>query len=346
MAQPESNTMAENTPSGKESPKSPNLVRMVIIGLLLAVALIWGGRSIYHSFLYVETDNAQIEGDIYPVISRIPGKVQEVLVASNQSVNKGDTLIRLEAPDYEVRRDIASAALLSAQASVAASADQANAAKAGAGAAAATSRKLQADLNRNENLRRQDVISQAEFDGVKAGAEASAAQYAAASNQYQASLAQVPLQRAEVKKREAELRQAELQLSYTTITAPASGHIAKKGVQPGQYVAPGQQLIALVGSSELWIVANFKETQLDKIAPGLPVTIRVDAYPGKEFQGKVESLSSGTGAQFAMLPPDNASGNFVKVTQRIPVKIIFTEKPDKHYPLAAGMNVVAEVKVK
>ncbi len=332
MAQPESNTMAENTPSGKESPKAPNLVRMVIIGALLAVALIWGGRSIYHSFLYVETDNAQIVGDIYPVISRVPGKVQEVLASDNQNINKGDTLIKLESADYEVRRDIAAAALQNARASV-------SAAGATASAAAATERKLSADLQRNRSLKRQDVISQAEFDAVQAGAESSSAQFAAAASQHSAAEAQVTL-------KEAELRNAELQLSYTTITAPASGHIAKKNVQPGQYVAPGQQLIALVGSNALWIVANFKETQLDKIAPGLPVTIRVDAYPGKEFKGKVESLSSGTGAQFALLPPDNASGNFVKVTQRIPIKIIFTEKPDKNYPLAAGMNVVVEVKVK
>ncbi len=332
MAQPESNTMAEKTSSGKESPKAPNLVRMVIIGALLATALIWGGKSIYHSFLYVETDNAQIVGDIYPVISRVPGKVQEVLASDNQNINKGDILIRLESADYEVRRDIAAAALQNARASV-------SAAGATASAAAATERKLSADLQRNRSLKRQDVISQAEFDAVKAGAESSSAQFAATASLHSAAKAQVKL-------KEAELRNAELQLSYTTITAPASGHIAKKGVQPGQYVAPGQQLIALVGSNALWIVANFKETQLDKIAPGLPVTIRVDAYPGIEFKGKVESLSSGTGAQFALLPPDNASGNFVKVTQRIPVKIIFTEKPDKNHPLSTGMNVVVEVKIK
>ncbi len=338
--------MAENTPSGKEAERPSNPLRIVIIGVLLAFALIWGGSRLYHSFLYVETDNAQIEGDIYSVISRVPGKVEEVLASDNLRVKKGDTLIRLDANDYEVRRDIAAAALLSAQAAVKATTEQANAAKAGTNAAEATNRKLQADLRRNKNLRGQDVISQAEFDGVNAGAQAASAQYAASGNQYEASLAEIPLKMAEVKKREAELREAELQLSYTTITAPASGQVSKKNVQPGQYVAPGQQLIALVGSKDLWIVANFKETQLDKIAPGLPVIIKVDAYPDKEFKGKVESLSSGTGAKFALLPPDNASGNFVKVTQRVPVKIIFTDKPDTHYPLAAGMNVVVEVKVK
>lgn len=338
--------MAENNFSGKEQAKRPNPLRMITIGLLLTAALIWGGNRLYHSFLFVETDNAQIEGDIYPVISRVPGTIREVLVKTNQIINKGDTLLLLDANDYEVRRDIAAAGLLSAQAAVEATINQANAAKAEVSAAEATSRKQQADLRRNENLRHQDVISQAEFDGIKAGAQATSAQYAAAGNQYQASLAQIPLRKAEVKRREAELREAELQLSYTTITAPAAGQVSKKNVQPGQFVAPGQQLIALVGSKELWVVANFKETQLEKIAPGLPVIIKVDAYPGKEFQGKVESLSFGTGAKFALLPPDNASGNFVKVTQRIPVKIIFTEKPDPHYPLAAGMNVVAEVKVK
>ena len=338
--------MADNNPSEKAPVKAANPLRVIIIGLLLAAALLWGGSKVYHSFLFIETDNAQIEGDIYPVISRVPGTIADVLVKTNQTVKQGETLLRLDATDYEVRRDIAAAELLSAQAAVESAHNQANAAKDGARAAETNSKKLQSDLRRNENLRKLDVISQAEFDGVKAGAQASSAQYAAANNQYQAALAQVPLKKADVKKREAELREAELRLSYTTITAPASGQVSKKNVQPGQYVAPGQQLIALVGSQELWVVANFKETQLDNISPGLPVTIKVDAYPGKEFKGKVESLSSGTGAKFALLPPDNASGNFVKVTQRVPVKIIFTDKQDNRYPLAAGMNVVVEVKIK
>ncbi len=346
MEQPESIPVADNNSSETTPVKRANPLKFIIIGALLLVALFWGGGKVYHSFIFIETDNAQIEGDIYPVISRVPGTIREVHVKTNQTVTQGETLLRLDATDYEVRRDIAAAELLSARAAVETSTNQANAARDGANAAEATSRKWQADLRRNENLRRQDVISQAEFDGVKAGAQASSAQYAAASNQYQAALAQVPLKKAEVKKREAELREAELRLSYTTITAPASGQVSKKNVQPGQYVVPGQQLIALVGSKELWVVANFKETQLDKIAAGLPAVIKVDAYPGKEFPGKIESLSSGTGAKFALLPPDNASGNFVKVTQRVPVKILFTDQPDNHYPLAAGMNVVVQVKMK
>ncbi|NTU45444.1 MAG: HlyD family secretion protein [Chlorobiaceae bacterium] len=332
MEQPESKTMPENITKEKTPLKASKPVRIIIVVIAIATAVIWGGGRLYHSFLYVETDNAQIEGDVYPVISRIPGKVQDVLVDDNRIVKKGETLIRLEAADYEVRRDIASAALQTARASVLA-------AEANANAAAATERKLNADLGRNNNLRRQDVVSQAEFDAVRAGADAAKAQYASATSQRGAAVAQV-------KMREAELRNAELQLSYTTITAPASGHISRKSVQPGQYVAPGQQLIAIVGSNKLWIVANFKETQLQKITPGLPVIIHVDAYPDREFKGKIESISSGTGAKFSLLPPDNASGNFIKVAQRVPVKIVFTETPDKAQQLAAGMNVVVEVKVK
>lgn len=147
-----------------------------------------------------------------------------------------------------------------------------------------------------------------------------------------------------MKVREAELQNARLQLSYTTITAPADGHVARKNVQPGQFVQPGQWLIGLVGSSELWVVANFKETQLTNIRPGQKVDIRVDAFPSKSFKGRVESISSGTGSKFSLLPPDNASGNFVKVAQRVPVKIVFTETPDQS--LAAGMSVVADVRVK
>jgi len=331
MAEQEKNS-GTTEKTGKDALKASSPLRLVIVAIAVLAALVWGATKIRHSFLYVETDNAQIEGDIFPVISRVPGRVQEVRCTDNQKVAKGDTLVLLDPADYEVRRDMASAALENARASVAAAGEAAL-------AAAATGQKLGADLRRSENLRRQDVISPSEFDAVKAGALTSSAQHAAAESQHRAAAAQLKL-------REAELRNAELQLSYTVITAPADGHVSKKNVQPGQYVAPGQQLIALVGSRRLWVVANFKETQLENLRPGQEVSIRVDAYPGEKFEGKVESIASGTGARFALLPPDNASGNFVKVAQRVPVRILFTGKPDNGYKLAAGMNVVVEVRVK
>lgn len=310
--------------------KKASWVRIALLGIVLASGLAWGGVRIYRSFLYVETDNAQIEGDVYPVIPRVAGRVVEVTAEDNQAVARGDLLIRIDPADYQVRRDMAEAALLAARAA-------ASSAAAEISAAAADRVKLEADLRRSRNLQRQDVISKAELDAVQAGATASNARHEASGSQYEAALAQVKL-------REAELKDAELKLAWTGITAPASGHVSKKNVQPGQYVQPGQQLIALVGSGELWVVANFKETQLEHMRPGQPVVIHVDAFPGKEFKGHVESISSGTGARFSLLPTDNASGNFVKVTQRVPVKIVFDKRPAE--PLAAGMNVIAEVKVK
>lgn len=325
----QSNT--ESQPKGAGKPqKERSWIRMAIFGVLLGVGVVWGGMRLIRSFSYVETDNAQIVGNIYPVIPRVPGKVVEVLAEDNQTVKKGDVLVRIDTSDYQIRRDMAEAQLLRARAAV-------SAAQAEIVAAGATQTKLGADFRRSRNLQQQDVISRAELDAATAGATASSAQHAAAGDNYKAALAQAKLA-------EAELKNAELQLSWATINAPADGKISKKSVQPGQYVAPGQQLIAIVGSGDLWVVANFKETQLEHMRPGQKVIVRVDAFPGKEIDGHVDSISAGTGAQFTLLPPDNASGNFVKVTQRVPVKIVFDEKPAA--PLAAGMNVIVEVKVK
>ncbi|KZK74977.1 MAG: efflux transporter periplasmic adaptor subunit [Pelodictyon luteolum] len=313
--------------SGKKSPIG--LVKMAVLGALATIGLVWAGQMIQHSFLYEETDNAQIEGDIYPVISRVPGKVLEVTAEDNRLVKKGEQLIALDSLDFVVRRDEARAALKNAEAAAAG-------ARASITAASADEKKLQADLLRSRNLQRQDVISKAELDAVTAGALGAGAGHAEAESRYRAALAQVEL-------RQAELRNAELQLSYTSIKAPANGHISRKNVQPGQFVQPGQHLIALVGSGRLWVVANFKETQMEKMRPGQKVSIRVDAFPGETYEGTVESISAGTGAKFSLLPPDNASGNFVKVAQRVPVKIVFDRKPER--PLSTGMNVVVDVRV-
>jgi membrane fusion protein, multidrug efflux system len=141
------------------------------------------------------------------------------------------------------------------------------------------------------------------------------------------------------------LNQATLQLSYTTITAPEAGRVTRRAVEEGMFVEPGQQLMAIV-TDDLWVVANFKETQLAHIRPGQPVDIRVDAYPGHRFRGHVDSIQAGTGARFSLLPPENATGNYVKVVQRVPVKIVFDEPPDPNFPLGPGMSVVPRVHVR
>ncbi|NTW49432.1 MAG: HlyD family secretion protein [Chlorobiales bacterium] len=332
----------------KEQGQKKKIVRIAILSIVLLGAAVWGTKTYLAYLHYEDTDDAQIEGNIYPVLPRVSGQVSEVLVRDNQSIDKGEVLVRLDPSDYEVKRDMAVATLESAKAALKAAEANASVASANISTAKANIDKAQLDLARSTNLRKQDVIAQADFDAVKAKADALSSEYLAAKNQYQAALSQVPLKQADVKNREAELRNADLLLSYTVIKAPAPGIVSKKNVQVGQFVQSGQSLMAITGKEETdyWVVANFKETQLEHIKVDQPVEITVDAYPDIEFKGAVQSIGAATGAKFSLLPPDNASGNFVKVSQRVPVKIVLTEKPNKDFPLKPGLNVVAAIKVK
>ncbi|TGE19717.1 HlyD family secretion protein [Hymenobacter elongatus] len=338
--------------------RSKRPIIFIILALVLLAGSYYGWQRYQFGLAHEDTDDAQVEGDVYPVLPRVGGPVLEVKVQENQLVKKGDVLATLDPADYQQRVNAAEAALAAAQANVVA-------ARAGVGTASATvstaqssigvsdaSRsKLEKDLKRSAFLRKEDIIPQSEYDAVQANLNSTSAQRATAQQQVQvarqqvvAAQQQVAVAQAVVKQRQADLDNARLQLSYTTLVAPGTGVVSRKNVQPGQVVAPGQQLMALVASEQTWIVANFKETQLAKMKVGQPVTIEVDAYPNVEFQGKIESMSAATGARFALLPPDNASGNFVKVTQRVPVKIVL-DNMDPQHPLRAGMSVAATVKV-
>ncbi|MCB2409278.1 HlyD family secretion protein [Hymenobacter lucidus] len=331
--------------------------------IILALVLLVGGYFGYQRYLFgqshEETDNAQVEGDVYPILPRVGGPVLEVKVQDNQVVKKGDVLAILDAADYQQRVNAAEAALAAAQANVVAARAGVGTASANVSTAQATigvsdanRSRLEKDLKRSAFLRKEDIIPQSEYDAVQANLKSTSAQRATAQQQVQvarqqvaAAQQQVAVAQAVVKQRQADLDNAKLQLSYTTIVAPGNGIVSRKNVQPGQVVSPGQQLMGLVASEKTWVVANFKETQLEKMKVGQPVTVEVDAYPNQEFEGHIESLSAATGARFALLPPDNASGNFVKVTQRVPVKIAL-DKVDPEHPLRAGMSVTATVKVK
>jgi len=337
--------------------------RRPFIYIILALALLVGGYFGWQRYQFgqthEETDDAQVEGDVYPVIPRVGGPVLEVKVDDNQQVKKGDVLVTLDPSDYQQRVNAAEAALAAARANVVAAragvgTAQANvsAARATIGVSSANRARLQKDLKRSTFLRKEDIIPQSDYDAVQANLQSTTAQRATAEQQVKvatqqvaAAQQQIAVAEAVVKQRQADLDNAKLQLSYATITAPADGVVSRKNVQPGQVVAPGQQLLGLVASARTWVIANYKETQLENMRVDQPVTIEVDAYPHEEFQGHVESLSAATGARFALLPPDNASGNFVKVTQRVPVKIAI-DKLDPEHPLRAGMSVVATVKVK
>ena len=356
---PYPNAAASETEPVEEAPKKRNPLVLLVLALLLLAGGYYGFTRYQFAKAHESTDDAQVEGDVYPVLPRVGGPVLSVKVQDNQPVKKGEVLVTLDPADYQQRVNAAEAALFAAQAQVTAAragvgTAQANvrSAQTGIGVSQANQERLQKDLKRSTFLRQQDIIPQSEYDAVQANLKATAAQRATATDQVsvarqQVAVAaqQIAVAQAVVKQRQADLDNAKLQLSYATITAPENGIISKKNVQPGQVVAPGQQLFGIVGSARTWVVANFKETQLEDMKVGQPVKLEVDAYPHEEFAGHIESLSAATGARFALLPPDNASGNFVKVTQRIPVKIVL-DKEDAQHPLRAGMSVNAVVTVK
>ncbi len=329
---------AEEPPKKPEAPpaavKRSGASRWILLTVLAAAAIggiVFGVRTVTFYRHHVETDDAQVEAHIAPVLPKVSGYVTEVAVRDNERVAAGQVLVRIDERDLRSRVDTAKATLENARAAVAVA--QANAA-----ARRTQSEKAAVDLVRYARLRQKEEVSQQQYDAAKATAEAEAAQAEAGQRGIEAA-------RAQVAQKKADLEYAELQLSYTTVAAPAAGVVSRKNVEVGQYVQAGQPLLAIVSEGEPWVVANFKETQLKKMRVGQPVEIKVDAYPKVIFRGKVESFGAATGAKFALLPPDNATGNFTKVVQRVPVKIVLTEPPSSDHPLRPGMSVTSIVSV-
>lgn len=322
------------------------------IGLIL-LALILTGASTgawlwYKSKVELVTDDAFIAGHIHQVSARVAGHISSVAVADNQAVAAGDLLVALDAAPYRARLAKAEAALAIARNTV--GGDQAAVAVARAALRQAQARAEQAGLDRKrgEALFAREVIAQERLDQLRTAATvADAALSQARQNLLQAEAEVGPSgdsgQAARVAERAAELETAQLELSYTQIVAPVAGYVTRKSAEVGSNVQPGQALLALVQLEEPWIVANYKENQLTHLEPGQPVTFRVDAYTGRRFTGKVDSIMAGTGAAFSLLPPENASGNYVKVVQRIPVKIVIDSASDPDHVLRVGMSVVPTV---
>jgi membrane fusion protein (multidrug efflux system) len=307
---------------------------------------------------YETTDDAAIEAHVIQVSPKISAHVKTVHFEDNYQVKRGDLMIELDPRDYEVALASASANLASAQSKLTESDAQQNVAQAGLGqvkadlaSAQASAENALSDFNRNEQLYKTHVIDRREYDASAAQAKTAAASVESATKRVASQEAQVRLAgaqyvtaSAEEKQAEAQVQQAQLQLSYTRIFAPFAGRVTRKSVEPGSYVQPGQTLFSLV-PPEVWVVANFKETQLKKMQVGQPVSVRADAIPGHEFKAHVESLQVGTGSRFTLLPPENATGNFVKVVQRVPVKIVFDEPPADLERLWAGESVEPRVDV-
>lgn len=340
-------------------PRTRLYIFIAVAAVVLAIAV----RTVLHSRHHVTSDNAQLDGHITQVAPKVQAFVDRVLVDDNHLVKAGDTLVILDDRDLQLRlaqaqADLASASAAlgsggrsgQAQAQLQMSQAQAQAMAANVTSADAAFRKAGADLERIRGLAAQKIVpaqqldaAQAAYDAARANLDAARGQSAAMQSQVSASGAGVSIATARYQAARAAFETAQLNLSYAVIVAPVSGMVARRNVEPGALVQVGQPLMSVVPDSAVWVTANLKETQLHKVRVGDAVTFSVDAYPGTTFHGRVASLSPATGARFALLPPDNATGNYTKVVQRVPVRIDVLDHADPSRPLRPGMSVEVDI---
>lgn len=388
--------------------------RLALFLAMSTVVLIGIGVPVWwHLHGWESTDDAQVDGHVYPISARVGGRVEKVFVEDGQPVRVGDPLVQIEKSDYQLALDRAeadyrdaaanvqaaqlgvpisrvgsetqiagaSADMQSAEAGVTLAQASEKAAQAQLVQAAANARKLNADVARNRELLQARVIAQQQFDDTLAAADAANASVSA--QQAALAVAGEQVRQAEARRSQSKsqianarettknvlisqarstsaqaqllrarsgLEQARLNLQYTTVVAPAEGVVGKRSVQVGQNIQPSEDLLAIVPTREIWITANFKETQLAKMRAGQPVTMKLDTYGGREWRGHVTSIGGATGAKYSLLPPENATGNYVKVVQRVPVRIDFEDLKRSDFnrdgALRPGMSVVPRVKVR
>jgi membrane fusion protein, multidrug efflux system len=403
--------MQNNDATPEEAPEKNSRRKFVIIAVVILL-VIGAGIFYWRSTFTEDTDDAQVDGDLFQVSSRVTGQVIKVYIDDNQQVQVGQPIAEIDPKDYQVALEQAQANLASsqaaamqatvnvpitsvnvstsvsttssdvqaAQASVEQARKQAQAAEARVTQAKANAVKSHLDVERYTPLVEKDVISKQQFDAAVAADAGNAAavleaeatvigQQAAVNqalqklvqarstasesvrtgpNQVKAQQARANAAMADINQAQAKVDQAMLNLSYTHITAPTSGIVNKKNVQVGANLSIGQDLLTIIPLTNLWVTANFKETQLARMHPGQNVTIKVDALGGRKFHGKVTQIGGATGSKLSLFPPENATGNYVKVVQRIPVRVDFTnlQQENGDYALRPGLSVTPEVAVK
>lgn len=320
---------------------------------LFTAIIIWGALYFLKGYRYEQTNDAQVDAYLSPVNAKVGGYISKIYYKDNQQVQKGDTLVVIELDEYGLKRNAASAELMSSHAKLPVLAaneetqiKSIEVIKAQLSGAKAKLNQQQREFDRYKNLLADESTTQQKYENVSVSLAITQSDY----DQVKASLqvaesrlndlrAQRNAIAAEIKIKEALLERQELDIKYTVITAPFNGQIGKKTIQEGQLIQPGQTLAFLVNKTEnKWVMANFKETQIGNFKIGQPVSIEIDAFSNEKFSGVIESLSPTTGSRYSLLPPDNATGNFVKIIQRIPVRIKLTDTPEKLARLSAGMN--------
>jgi membrane fusion protein (multidrug efflux system) len=327
------------------------LVRIIVVVVLLL--LVAGGIWYWHHrSIFISTDDAYVSGYVGMVSSQVAGRINKVLVDNNDYVKRGQTLVTLDPKDYQVTVAQAEATLNRLRQDLASKYAKVGQARGEIGEAQAHLKQSITDLNRYAPLYDRHVVPKQKLDQVNTQNKVAKATLEKAQEKEREALAaiggstSIPInQQPAVKEAEARLEQARLNLSYTDIKAHINGYVTKRQVEVGNWVQPGQPLMAVVPlkTSDLWIEANYKETQLTHVCIGQPAEVEVDTYPGVKFKGKVDSIMSGTGAAFTLLPPENATGNWVKVVQRVPVKIVLQPPFPEDKPLRLGMSSVVTI---
>jgi membrane fusion protein, multidrug efflux system len=331
------------------------LRRVLLVAVVIAIAagLIPG----FHYYQYIEshvsTDDAYVDGTVALVSSRVAGTITNVYVEDNWMVKEGDLLLTLDSRDYDVRVEQAEAQLDRARQSVDELYSQVGAAESGVALAASQMKQARIDFDRAKSLQHQGVVSKAQYDQADTGLKIAIADEALAEHQLRQAEAALGSEtqdhshydRPIVKQAEAALEAAKLDLAYTKITAPFAGIVTHKTAHVGNRVQIGEPLLAVVPLGKLYVTANFKETQLTDVRVGQKAEVMADIYPGYVYTGHVDSISMGTGAAFSLLPPENATGNWVKVVQRVPVKIVFESPPPEDKPLRLGLSVEVAIDI-
>ncbi len=347
-------------PEEQNSSSANKLVKPLIIGAVAIVVGYFAFNKINHALTHESTDNAQIESNAVPVLSRVSGYIDDFKLLDYQQVKKGDTLVVIDDREYVLAVKQAEADLLAAKADLSSAESQIptigsdqDVASAGISVEEVTLKQAKRDVARDEALFKEGSITQRQYERSQSAYQTAVQMLASSKSKFRQAgtqtgnaNAQILRAKANIEAKETALEKAKLNLSYTKIVAPADGKLGKTNLKSGQYVQGGQQLFSVVSNDNYWIVANFKETQIEHMKVGQPVDITVDGYPDHEITGTISGFSDATGAKFSLLPPDNSTGNFVKVTQRVPVTIQINKPETLKGMLKTGLSVDADVKVK
>ena len=320
----------------KEKPKG---IKRTVTGIVVAAVLVLAGVYIHNEMQYESTDDAYVETTTVNVAPRVSGQIEDVFVTDNQHVKEGDLVAIIDDADYKIKLEQADSSFEKIKL------DQQNA-KANQAAAESNIKLAKKDLDRYKNLYEQGAVSKQTYDSAKVNYDNAQAGLTQANQALFSDKSGKTVADANLRTAKAAKDKAALDLSYTKIYAPQSGTVSSRRVEKGMYVTAGSPLFTLVPEN-VWVVANFKENQLRGMKPGQVVDIKIDTYPNKVFKGKIDSIQRASGAKSSLFPPENAVGSFVKIVQRIPVKIVFTENIDPNeYTIVPGMSVVPKVKVK